>query len=357
MTQNPEQQHPNSQAVKPEQDYSAVDRYLAAGMQNQATTIYMFPGAGITYRVGNKLLTVPNTVLTAAQTTGIVLEILPAALLEDPSQESRLRYLDRVKSIEFSHSIQGVARFRVHVFRQRGSLALCIRVIPQEVPDLSRFHVPDDFIQGLKQLKGGLYIVHGKLRSGKSSLLGAIVDHINKTQSRLIVLLEPTIQFSHRNAHSLITQREAGFDTASLAHGIKEALRQDQDIIVADELSDAEMFDRVMEGVLKGVTVFLAMGTPDVEKTIQHLLNFKPPSRQLDLINDLMTHLRALLTTDIVTDANGHRDVKVQYVPANLLNSVLLSRRTDLEQKGSSRSMMEEMGGSSSVDQSWFENE
>jgi hypothetical protein len=104
--------------------------------------------------------------------------------------------------------------------------------------------------------------------------------------------------------------------------------------------------------------VFVAIGTQEVEKTITSLLHFKQPNRQLDLINDLMSHLRGLLGTEIVTDASGNRAVQVRFLPANLLNSVLLSRRTELEQKGSQRtSMFESIDSTSSVDQSWFEQD
>ena len=345
-------------AVKPTGELSRVDKFLVAGIDNQATTIYMFPGACITYRIGNKLLKVPNSTLTAAQTLAIANEILPSSVLEDSSPQGRKYFLDHIKSADFSYSVHGVARFRVHAFRQRGSLALCIRVIPHEIPDLNKYDLPQDFFQLLKQLKGGLFVVHGKARSGKSSLLAAIVQHINNTQNRIIAVLEPTIQFSHKNNLSLVVQRELGSDMPNLSTGVEEALRQDQDIVVLDELNSSEVFDRIMEAVLKGVMVFVAMGTPEVEKTVTSLLHFKQPNRQLDLVNDLMSHLRGLLTTEIATDASGKREVRVHFLPANLLNSVLLSRRTELEQKGSQRnSMFESIDSTSSVDQSWFEQD
>lgn len=336
---------------------SAIDKYLIAGMQNQATTIYLFPGAGITYRVGHKLLSVPNSNLTAAQSASIALDILPPSLVQGHDEEIKRQYLDKVKSVDFSYSIHGVARFRVHLFRQRGSLAMCIRIIPHEIPQLSRYALPDEFHQSLKQMRGGLYLINGKARSGKSSFAAAMVDAINKNQHKIVVILEPTIQFSHRNFHSLITQRESGTDMVSLAQGIRDALQQDQDIILVDELAEAEVFDRALDAVLKGITVIGVIGTPDAEKTIQYLLSFKPPSRQLELIGDLMTHFRALHTTELVTDASGKREVRVQYIPSNLLNGILLSRRTDLEQKGSGHAMFEEINSTSSVDQSWFEGD
>jgi twitching motility protein PilT len=343
--------------AKPAGELSRVDKFLVAGIDNQATTIYMFPGACITYRIGNKLLKVPNSILSAAQTMAITNEILPGTMLEENTPQSRKYFLDHIKSADFSYSVHGVARFRVHVFRQRGSLGLCIRVIPQEIPDLNKYDLPQDFFQLIKQLKGGLYVVHGKARSGKSSLLAAIVQHINNTQNRIIAVLEPTIQFSHKNNLSLVIQREIGSDMSNLPDGIQEALRQDQDIIFVDELTNSESFDRVMEAVLKGITVFTAIGTPEVEKTITSLLNFKPANRQLDLINDLMTHLRGLLATEISTDSAGKRSVQVRFHPANLLNGILLSRRTELEQKGSQRSMFTSIDSTSSVDQSWFDQD
>lgn len=356
---SPSAGHPQEQKPGPAAgEMSTLDRYLVAGLENQATTIYMFPGSCITYRVGNKLLKVPNTNLTPPQTLAIAMEILPQYMVEESVLEDKRKVLDRTKSCNFSYSVQGVARFRVHLFRQRGSLALCIRVIPHSIPNLSTYQLPDDFFQLLKGLRGGIFVVHGLARSGKSSLLAAIVDHLNSSQSRLIAVLEPTIQFSHRNNYSLVSQREVGSDMLSLHDGIAEALHQDQDVIILDELIDEESFEKVMEAVFKGITVFTAIGTHDVEKTIQHLLNFKPTNRQLELINDLMTYLRALITTEMNTDPAGKRFVSTTYHPGNLLNSILLSKRTELEQKSSSqRSSFEREDSTSSVDHSWFENE
>lgn len=347
---------PAAKPAKPA-ELTTLDKYLVAGIENQATTIYMFPGACITYRVGNKLLKVPNTTLNPGQTMAIALEILPNYVVEQPTAETKKVYLDRVKSLDFSYSVQGLARFRVNLFRQRGSLAFAMRVIPHDIPLLSSYQLPDDFLQSLKGLRGGLWVIHGRGRGGKSAFLASIVEHLNATQNRLVTVLEPTIQFSHRNNLCLVTQREIGSDMNSIEQGIDEALRQDQDILFVDELNSPESFDKVMEAVVKGMTTFVAMGTPDVEKTIRQLLGFKPQNRQLDLVNDLMTHLRALLSTELTIDPAGRRTVTVQYHPANLVNSVLLSKRTELEQKSSQKSMLHEFDSSSSVDQSWFDSE
>lgn len=335
------------------------NRFLIAGVKNEATTICLFPGSTISYRVGAKLMKGPNPVLTQEHTHALAMDILPVALLDDASRECRARFVQRVKSANFSYSIQGVARFKIHLFRQRGSLAMCIRVIPQDIPDIKTYNIPDDFFSSLKEMKGGLYVIHGRVRSGKSSLAASIVDHVNRTQNRLILVLEPTIQFSHKNQYSLITQRELGTDIADLPTGILDAVRQDQDIVVLDELSDPETFERVLDASIRGITIFAIMGTPDVEKTVAQILMFRPASRQMDLIQDLMTYLRGVLTVDPHQTPDGRKAVRALFIPANILNGFLLSKRTELEQKHSTTGSapMGDIEGASSVDQSWFDAE
>lgn len=344
------------ESAKQDSLISNIHKYLVAGVENRATSIFLYPGAAITYRVGNKLLKVPETQVTAQQTRALLESLMPDSLAAAHGFETKAQLLKQAKSTGFSYSIQGVARFRVHAFMQRGSYALSIRVIPREIPDIRTFDLPQDLFTEIRDSRGGLFIVCGKTRSGKSSLLASIVDHINRTMSRVLLILEPAIQYSHKSQLSLITQRETGFDVETLAVGVEDAFRQDQDILVVDELADPATFERVMEAVVKGVTVLAAMGTPDAEKTIQQLLSFRPFNRQMELINDLMTYLRAVTGVSLTTGPEGVVP-KASYCHANILNGMLLSRRNEMENKSSAHAAMAELDNRSSVDQSWFDTE
>ncbi|MBN2431471.1 MAG: Flp pilus assembly complex ATPase component TadA [Acidobacteria bacterium] len=356
MSHQPVKPDPGNNRAGKNKGLSNVEKFLIAGVENRATSIYMFPGSCITYRVGNKLLKVPDSDLTAPMVMDLAAALLPAEVRKTKSDDEIRDYLQSFKSTDFVYSIPGTARFRVHIFRQRGSLAICIRVIFQEIPDLKQYNLPEDFTQLLKTSRSGIYIVHGKARSGKSSLASAIVDYYNKSVSRVIVILEPVIQFSHRNQYSLITQRELGPDLVSLKEGVMEAMRQDQDIVVVDELSDPATFEKVLEAAYRGMTVWAVTGTPETEKTLQYLLSFRPRELQLDLINDLMTYLRGLLSTSVEVQPDGKRIFRVEYKSAGIINTLLLSRRREMEEKSGKSGFKEDLGGGSSVDQSWFED-
>jgi twitching motility protein PilT len=168
------------------------------------------------------------------------------------------------------YSVQGVARFRVNIYRRRGSLACILRIIPDEIPNIDTLGLP----QVLKKIASndrGLVLVTGATGSGKSSTLAAMIDHINRNESLHILTIEDPIEFVYKNIKSSISQREIGPDTESFARALRSALRQDPDVILVGEMRDTETIDIALKASETGHLVLSTVHTTDASRTINRL--------------------------------------------------------------------------------------
>lgn len=176
---------------------------------------------------------------------------------------------------DFSYSIPGVGRFRVNVFRQRGSAAMCIRVLSPKVPTLESLAMPE-VVGKLGRQKSGLVLIAGSTGSGKSTTLAALVDQINSLSCLHIITLEDPIEFLHPHKKSIVNQREIGSDTISFLEGVRAALREDPDVIVIGELRD---YETVTTALSAGGTGHLVLGTvhaPGADGAVMRLTDLFP---------------------------------------------------------------------------------
>ncbi len=325
----------------------SVEKILMAGIEKKATTIYFIPGSNISLRVGDKLLQINKTFLTNEKTKEVAKKLLP----NDIDRET---FLEEFKSFNFSYSIKGAGRFRVHLFRQRGSIAIVVRIIPIKIPALESFKISNDFLEELAELKGGLFIINGKTRSGKSTILASIIDYINRKQNSIILILEPTIQYTHKNVYSLISQREMISDFNSFEEGIDDAFYEDQDIIAIDEIREGKTFKKVTEALLRGITCFVVVSVSGVEECLNFLINSVDDSYKLDTINEMLSSLKGIITTKMDSKGNTKK-IMVGYTPGSIVNTFLLNKKTTLEQKLGIKSKSDSFESTSSVDQNWYD--
>ena len=148
---------------------------------------------------------------------------------------------------DFAMALPGVSRFRVNVFRQRGSLAAIIRVITFDLPDFRNLNIPQVVID-ISRMTKGFVLVTGPAGSGKSTTLACIIDQINKTRNVHVITLEDPIEYLHRHNQSVVTQREIGLDTESYVTGLRAALRQAPDVILVGEMRDEETIKTALTG-------------------------------------------------------------------------------------------------------------
>jgi twitching motility protein PilT len=179
--------------------------------------------------------------------------------------------LSNLSEYDTSYAAPGVGRFRVNIYRQRGTLAIVMRAIPFDIPTLDDLHAPRA-CQELAEKDRGLVLVVGAAGNGKSTTLAAMIAHMNKTMARHIVTIEDPIEYLHADDRCSVSQRELGLDTKSFADALRASLRQDPDVIQVGEVRDAETMEIALKAAETGHLVMSTLHTPDVARTVNRVI-------------------------------------------------------------------------------------
>jgi twitching motility protein PilT len=233
--------------------------------------------------------------LTASHLEAIAERLLP------PVHQERLR---TKLEVDVAWQAPGVGRVRASVFRQRGTVAVSMRLIPEEIPSLEVLGLPPSVI-GLAHESRGLVLVTGVTGSGKSTTLAALVDLINRTRPMHVLTIEDPIEFVHKDKRAVVTQREIGFDTPNYAAGLRAALRQDPDVILIGEMRDPETIETALVAAETGHLVFSTLHTLDAPETINRIVAAFPPHQQEQIRIQLARVLRAAVSQRLLPRADG----------------------------------------------------
>ena len=183
-----------------------------------------------------------------------------------------LASLDGLMEYDTSYLAAGIGRFRVNVYRQRGSLAVVMRIIPTDIPPMELLELPMPVTRELVEKQNGMVLVVGAAGNGKSTSIASMIAHLNATRSLHIVTVEDPIEFMHRDQLSSISQREIGIDTASFAAALRAALRQDPDVIFVGEIRDEETMEIALKAAETGHLVLATLHTTDAIRTVGRML-------------------------------------------------------------------------------------
>jgi twitching motility protein PilT len=236
-------------------------------------------------------------VMTSADTRKLIYDILSTRQIE---------LFEETSEIDVAHSIPGVGRFRANVFRQRDSVGAVLRSIPHDITPLSELGVPQA-ISGFAELHRGLVLVAGPTGSGKSTTLAGLIDEINRTRPVHIMTIEDPIEFLHRHQLAVVNQRELGGDTNSYAVALKQALRQDPDVILVGELRELEAIQCALTAASTGHLVFASLHTQSAAQTIEHIIDAFPEHQQVQARTQLAATLQGVVTQQLVPAADGQR--------------------------------------------------
>ncbi|MDW8801119.1 type IV pilus twitching motility protein PilT [Clostridium sp. A1-XYC3] len=263
-------------------------------MKENASDLHLTVGVPPVIRVNGELRQISNVKLQPIDTENYAKEILG----ED--YESYIKTGD----LDTSFSVAGTGRFRVNLFKQRGSSAIAIRVVGSKVPTLNDLNFPP-IIKELAANKRGLVLVTGPTGSGKSTTLAAMINEINATRASHIITLEDPIEYLHKHNKSIINQREIGKDTLSYANALRSVLREDPDVILVGEMRDLETISVALTAAETGHLVLSTLHTIGAAKTIDRIVDVFPPHQQQQIKIQLAAVLKGIVSQQLLPKVNG----------------------------------------------------
>jgi twitching motility protein PilT len=234
--------------------------------------------------------------LTAEDTEQVLRDIL--------SDDTKLAEFASENEVDFSYQIEGLARFRVNAFRQRGYVSLVLRAIPVNIKSVDDLLLPP-VITRLAEEERGVILLTGTTGSGKSTTLAAMIDHMNRTMRKHIVTLEDPIEFLHPDRSSIINQREVGQDTASFKRALRRVLRQDPDVILIGEMRDEETVQTALSAAETGHLVLSTLHTVDAVEAINRIIDFFPPHQEQQARAMIAGTLKGIISQRLVRTADG----------------------------------------------------
>ncbi len=219
--------------------------------------------------------------------------------------EQKERFL-KTHHLDLSYSVPGIARFRANVFRQRGNVGIVMRMIPFDIPTIEDLGLPS-IITDLASRPNGLILFTGATGSGKSTSLAAIINYINNTRKAKIITIEDPLEFVHSNRLSVIDQREVGLDTESFSMALRDALREDPDVILVGEMRDLDTISNAITAAETGHLVFATLHTNDSVQAIDRMIDVFPPHQQAQVRSQLSVTLQAVIAQTLLKrkDAAG----------------------------------------------------
>ena len=277
-------------------DSEFVNKLLAAGVSYGASDIHFKVGSPPSYRVDGTLRSLKTTTLTPDATLALC-QVLCAKMSPQPDFAA-------LQELDSSYSLPGTARFRVNIYRQRGTLSVILRIIPKDIPTLEGLGLPKSVAQ-LGDEERGLVLVTGATGSGKSSTLAALINQVNQTRSVHILTIEDPIEFLHPNAKASVSQREIGIDTSNFNMALRSALRQDPDVILVGEMRDRETVDIALKAAETGHMVYSTVHTTDASKTINRLIAMFPPEEQATIRMRLAEIIKGTVSQRLLPRADG----------------------------------------------------
>jgi twitching motility protein PilT len=254
------------------------------------------------------------------------------------THQTAIESLEKTGSADLSFSFPGECRFRVNIFKQRGSYAIVMRVIPGRPPQFRDFDLPKQ-LMSIAEMKNGIVLVTGPTGSGKSTTIAAIIDLINETKHYHIITIEDPIEFLHPHKNSTIHQRELHSDTPNFAVALRAALRQAPKVILVGEMRDRETIEVAMEAAETGHLVLSTLHTIDASKTVDRIIGVFPKNEERVIRTRLAQSFRYIISQRLIPRANGQGRIAA----IEILKSTL--RTKDYIERGESegKSLMDAM--------------
>ena len=274
----------------------SIDELLEAMVARGASDLHLTVGTPPAIRVRGELERLEGV---PALTPDVTQELLYRVLSTEQQKQLEIK-----RQIDTAHSIPGLARFRVNVYFQRGSLGAAFRVIPEELQTLEELGLPLT-LASLAMQPRGLVLVTGPTGSGKSTTLAAMIDEVNRNRTDHILTIEDPIEFVHRHKRCVVNQREIGTDATSFGEALRAALRQDPDVILVGEMRDLETIGTALTAAETGHLVLGTLHTQSAPGTIDRIIDVFPAEQQEQVRIMLAASLQGIITQSLVPTADG----------------------------------------------------
>ncbi|ADG82602.1 twitching motility protein [Thermincola potens JR] len=271
-----------------------IEELLKMAVERGASDLHLTVNAAPVVRVHGELRHLPLPVLTYQDLKRLAAEIL--------NEEQKVQFEEKGE-LDFSYSIYGYARFRVNVFKQRGTPAIAARIIPPVILNTDELGLPE-VVKTLVRKPNGLILVTGPTGSGKSTTLAAMIDQLNKETTGHIITLEDPIEFLHTHQNCIINQREIGLDSKTFAAGLRAALRQDPDVILVGEMRDLETIATAITAAETGHLVLATLHTAGAVQTIDRIIDVFPPHQQEQIRVQLALILQGVISQTLIPRAD-----------------------------------------------------
>lgn len=268
---------------------------IAEAIKMKATDIHITAGSEPVFRINGALAKHGDEVLKPEDTEQLMKQLV---------REEHLAELKKVGQVDLSYSQSNLGRFRVNIFKQRGSYSIALRVIPLEIPKMEGLGLPA-VVRRLALLPRGLILVTGPTGSGKSTTLASMVDLINSERDCHIITLEDPIEYLHHHKKSIVNQREINSDTNSFADALRAALRQDPDVILVGEMRDLETIATALTAAETGHLVLSTLHTLGSAKTIDRIIDVFPATQQQQIRAQLASVIEAVISQQLMIRADG----------------------------------------------------
>ncbi len=285
-----------------EQERKAYEQMDIRGILEEAVRrdvkdIFVVAGLPITYKIGSGQERMDRPKMLPADIAICVNDIY------EISRRDR-KNVDAGLDDDFSFALYGTGRFRVNIFRQRGSLAAVIRVIRFGLPDPVELSIPESVLS-LADTKKGLVLITGSAGSGKSTTLACLIDRINEKREAHIITMEDPIEYIHQHKRSIVTQREISIDTPGYMESLRSALRESPDVILLGEMRDYDTISAAITSAETGVLLLSTLHTSSAANTINRILDVFPAAQQQQVKIQLAQMLKGIVCQQLVPSVDG----------------------------------------------------
>ncbi len=276
-----------------------IEELMKKAEDVRASDVHITVGVPPKYRVAGKLINMDYPRLMPTDTEAIL-----SSIMNDRHRE----IFAEKGEVDFSFALPGMGRYRVNVFKQRGTMAAVLRLVATKIPSVEELEIPPSVVELYKK-KRGLILVTGPTGSGKSTTLAAIIDKINENNTSHVITLEDPIEYLHQHKKSTVNQREVGNDTMSYANALRAALREDPDVILVGEMRDLETISTAITAAETGHLVLSTLHTIGAAATIDRVIDVFPPHQQEQIRVQLAMVLECVISQQLVPTIKGDKRV------------------------------------------------